>query len=187
MEYPDPVCPAKFTQKSSSQRHLPAKAPGNPDTLEAKSCKPRFFQAAACCAIGCTSCRRPVSTSKIRPRTGTSFLVSGQARFNASGTGGRCSPSPTRPYGARARSLRAFEIGRQLVQCSFVVEHRVSPPAAFRKSLAVLFDDESLGKDVWHIHDKRRLSALLRLPLCFTIMDPRALGRRPTRFSTPGR
>jgi len=174
MEYPDPVCQAKFTQKSSSQRHLPAKAPGNPDTLEPKSCKPRFFQAAACCAIGCTSCRRPVSTSKIRPRTGTSFLVSGQARFNASGTGGRCSPPPTRPYGARAR-------------CSFVVEHRASPPAAFRKSLAVLFDDESPGKDVWHIHDKGASVLFFGFHWSFTIMDPRALGRRPTRFSTPGR
>src|ERR1700746_943446 len=73
MEYPNPVCQAQFIQKSSSQRHLPAKAPGNPDTLELKFCKPRFFQAAACCAIGCTSRRRPVSTSKTRPRTGTSF------------------------------------------------------------------------------------------------------------------
>ena len=93
----------------------PEKAPGNPDSLELKSCKPRFFQAAVCCAIGCTSRRRPVSTSKIRPkirpRTGTSFarvLMSGQARFNASGTGGRCSPSPSQPYGTRARSLRGF-------------------------------------------------------------------------------
>src|SRR5438132_2495139 len=51
------------------------------------------------------------------------------------------------------------------VRCGFVVEHRVSPPAAFRKSLAVLFDDESLGKDVWHIHDEGGLCALLRLPL----------------------
>jgi hypothetical protein len=52
MEYPDPVCQAQFAQKSSSQRHLPAKAPGNPDTLELESCKPRLFQAAARCAIG---------------------------------------------------------------------------------------------------------------------------------------
>jgi Sigma-54 interaction domain len=33
MEYPNPVCQAQFIQKSSSQRHLPAKAPGNPNTL----------------------------------------------------------------------------------------------------------------------------------------------------------
>jgi hypothetical protein len=43
MEYPDPVCQAQFTQKSSSQRHLPAKGPGNPDTLELESCKPRIL------------------------------------------------------------------------------------------------------------------------------------------------
>src|SRR6266403_3754511 len=59
----------------------------------------------------------------------------------------------------------ALSIGRELVRCGFVVEHRVSPSAALRKSLAVLFDDESLGEDVWHIHDERGLRALLRLPL----------------------
>jgi hypothetical protein len=67
MEYPNPVCQAQFIQKSSSQRHLPAKAPGNPDTLELKSCKPRFFQAAACCAIGCIS-RNDLSDLSSLPR-----------------------------------------------------------------------------------------------------------------------
>ena len=47
----------------------------------------------------------------------------------------------------------------------FVVEERVSPSAAFGKSLAVLFDDESLREDVWHIHDEGDLRALIRLPL----------------------
>jgi hypothetical protein len=89
---------------------------------------------------------------------------SGQARFNASGTGGRCSPSPSRPYGTSVRSLRAG-IGRVLVPYGLVVEQRVSPSAAFRKSLALLFDDESLGKDVWHIHDEGGLCTLLRLAL----------------------
>src|ERR1700738_3471710 len=56
-------------------------------------------------------------------------------------------------------------IGRKLVRCGFVVEHRVSPSAAFRKSLAVLFDDEGLGKDVWYIADEGGLRALLRFPL----------------------
>src|SRR6202166_2634967 len=51
----------------------------------------------------------------------------------------------------------AFGIGRELVRCGFVVEHRVSPPTAFRKSLAVLFHEERLGKDVWHIHHEGRL------------------------------
>src|SRR5580658_1510710 len=60
---------------------------------------------------------------------------------------------------------RAFGIGRELVRCGIVVEHSVSPPAAFRKSLAVLFHHESLGKDVWHFHGKRGLGALLQLPL----------------------
>ena len=31
-----------------------------------------------------------------------------QARFNASGTGGRCSPSPSLAYGTRIRSLKGF-------------------------------------------------------------------------------
>jgi len=69
---------------------IPEKAPGNADTLKLKTCKP-VFQAAVCYAIGCIFRRRPVST-----------------RFNASGTGGRCSPSPSRAYGTRIRSLRGF-------------------------------------------------------------------------------
>ena len=44
-----------------------------------------------------------------------------------------------------------------------VVEHRVSPPAAFRKSLAVLFHDEGLGKDVWHLHDERGLRPIMEI------------------------
>ena len=59
----------------------------------------------------------------------------------------------------------AFLIRRELVRRSIVVEHRVSPPAGFRKSLAVFFYDESLLKDVWHIHRELGLRALLRLPL----------------------
>src|SRR5260370_8194980 len=61
----------------------------------------------------------------------------------------------------------ALSIGRELVRCGFVVEHRVSPSAAFRESLAVLFHDECLAKDVWNIHDEGGLRALLRLPLDF--------------------
>src|SRR5580692_3929095 len=60
---------------------------------------------------------------------------------------------------------RTFGIGRELIGCGVVVEHRISPSAAFRKSLAVLFHHESLGKDVWHFHGKRGLRALLQLPL----------------------
>ena len=37
------------------------------------------------------------------------YFVSGHARFNASGTGGRCSPSPSRPHGTRARNLRGWD------------------------------------------------------------------------------
>src|SRR5271154_297816 len=59
----------------------------------------------------------------------------------------------------------AFGVGRELVRCGFVVEHRVSPPAAFRKSLAVLFHDENLTEDVWPLDDERGLRALLQLPL----------------------
>src|SRR5271169_6332353 len=59
----------------------------------------------------------------------------------------------------------AFGIGRELVRGGIVVEHRVSPPAGLRKSLAVLFHDESLGEHVWHLHDERGLRALLMLPL----------------------
>src|ERR1700722_6641495 len=60
---------------------------------------------------------------------------------------------------------RTFGIGGELVRWGIVVEHRVAPPAAFCKSLAVLFHDESLLKDVWHIHDEGSLRALLRRPL----------------------
>src|ERR1700677_4753412 len=56
-------------------------------------------------------------------------------------------------------------IGRELARWDIVVEHRVSPPAGCRKSLAVLFHDESLGKEVWHIHIELCLRALLLLPL----------------------
>src|SRR5580692_7000002 len=59
---------------------------------------------------------------------------------------------------ARVSAVReAFGIGGELVRCRVVVEHRVSPPAAFRKSLAILFHHESLGKDVGHIHGERGL------------------------------
>jgi hypothetical protein len=34
-------------------------------------------QAAVCFTIGCTSRRTPVSTSKMKPRTGTSFAIQG--------------------------------------------------------------------------------------------------------------
>src|SRR5258708_36501997 len=60
---------------------------------------------------------------------------------------------------------QAFRIGLKLVRGGDVVEHRVSPSAAFRKSLAVFFHNESLAKDVWNIHGELGLGALLRLPL----------------------
>src|SRR5258708_16034368 len=66
---------------------------------------------------------------------------------------------------ARVSAVRGAGISSELVGCSFVVEHRVSPSAGFRKSLAVLFHQESLGKGVWHIHDERCLGPLLVLPL----------------------
>src|SRR5580658_2276988 len=59
----------------------------------------------------------------------------------------------------------AFGIGRELVRCDVVVEHRVSPPAGFRKSLAVFFHHEGLGKEVWHVHGELGLRTLLLLPL----------------------
>src|SRR6185369_1308308 len=43
---------------------------------------------------------------------------------------------------------QAVRIGSKPVRHWFVVEHRISPSAACRKSLAVLFHDESLTKDV---------------------------------------
>src|SRR5579862_2004830 len=66
---------------------------------------------------------------------------------------------------ARVSAVRWAGIGRKLVRCRFVVEHRISPPSAFRKSLAVLFHHENLAKDIGHIHSERSLGALLRLPL----------------------
>ena len=33
----------------------------------------------------------------------------GHARFNASGTGGRCGPSPSRPHGTRVRNLKGWD------------------------------------------------------------------------------
>jgi hypothetical protein len=57
------------------------------------------------------TCNREVPRN-IRPRTRTSFpggvFKVGAARFNASGTGGRCNPWPSREYGKRTRSLRGF-------------------------------------------------------------------------------
>jgi len=44
------------------------------------------------------------------------------------------------------------------------------------KSLAVLFDDESLREDIWHIHVELGLGALLRLPL--ELYDPGAIWER---------
>src|SRR5437764_1934268 len=55
----------------------------------------------------------------------------------------------------------AFGIGGELVRCGIVVEHRVSPPASFRKSVGVLLHDESLTKDVWHIHGELSFGTLL--------------------------
>jgi len=45
----------------------------------------------------------------LKPRLYKARMPSGRdGRFNASGTGGRCSPWPSRPYGTRVRSLRGF-------------------------------------------------------------------------------
>src|SRR5262245_35048495 len=64
----------------------------------------------------------------------------------------------------RVRNLRGWD-RPQCVRCGFVVEQRVSPSAALRKSLAVLFDDESLREHVWHIYDEGAPGAFLPLPL----------------------
>src|SRR5580698_1365263 len=67
---------------------------------------------------------------------------------------------------ARVSAVRkARGIGGETARWDIVVEHRVSPPAGCRKSLAILFHDESLGKEVWHIHIELCLCALLLLPL----------------------
>jgi hypothetical protein len=39
--------------------------------------RPSSFQAAVCCGTASTSLRRPVSMSKTKPRTGTSFAIQG--------------------------------------------------------------------------------------------------------------
>src|SRR5271165_2953614 len=59
----------------------------------------------------------------------------------------------------------AFLIRRELVRCSIVIEHCVTPPAGFWESLAVLLHDKSLLKDVWHINGELSFRAFLRLPL----------------------
>src|SRR5579862_8308004 len=51
------------------------------------------------------------------------------------------------------------------IRCGVVVEHRISPPAGFRKPLAVFFHYERLFKEVGHIHGELSLGAFLRLPL----------------------
>src|SRR5882724_7360042 len=66
---------------------------------------------------------------------------------------------------ARMSAVRWTGIGSELVGCGLVVEERVSPSAAFRKSLAVFFHDKGLSKDVRHIDRERSFSALFRLPL----------------------
>src|SRR5437588_7717485 len=65
----------------------------------------------------------------------------------------------------RVSAIRGTGIGGELVGCGFVIVQRVSPSAAFRKSVAVLFHDESLREHVWNIHHEGGLCALLRLPL----------------------
>jgi hypothetical protein len=56
------------------------------------------------------------------------------------------------------------------------VEQRVSPSAAFRKSLAVLFDDESLREDVWHIDDEGASALFFGFHWSFTILEPSGKG-----------
>src|SRR5581483_7735852 len=69
-----------------------------------------------------------------------------------------------------------FCVSRELIRCGVVVEHRVSPSLAFRKSLAVLLHHESLGKNIWHFHCEGRLRSLLQLPL--ELDDHGPLGER---------
>jgi len=80
-----------------------------PDALGLKSCKPRFFQPSVCRAIGCTSRRRPVSTSKIESRTGTSFARGTHCRGRrGSGLAGSSLTSPlqsTPKYGQYHRPI----------------------------------------------------------------------------------
>src|SRR6202142_1418466 len=59
----------------------------------------------------------------------------------------------------------AFGVGSERDRRSVVVEHRISPAAAFRESLAVLLHHKSLCKDIGDIDRERRFRALLRLPL----------------------
>src|ERR1700679_696664 len=59
----------------------------------------------------------------------------------------------------------ALGVGRELVRWGIVVEDRVSPTSACRKSPAVLFHDESLAKGVGHIDVEGGLGALLLRPL----------------------
>src|SRR3954464_3006004 len=64
---------------------------------------------------------------------------------------------------ASVPAIRGAGIGRELV--GFVLEQRIPPSTAVRKSLAVLLHHESLCEYIRHIHHERGLRALLRLPL----------------------
>ena len=159
----------------------PLKAPGNPDALEFKSCKPRFFQEAVKL---CNWLHFPQETgihvenkASHRDILCAGYLMSGPTRVNASRTGGRCSPSPSRPYGTRARSLRGFGIGRELVRCNFIVEYRVSPPALFGNLLLSFSLTKAWVKTPGTSTTKGASVLFFGFHWSFTIMEPSAKGR----------
>src|ERR1700683_3435871 len=82
---------------------------------------------------------------------------------------------------ARVSAVRRAGVGAELVRRRIVVEQRVSPSAAFGKSVAVLFHDESLLENVRHINDEGGLGALLRLSL-----ELHDLGAVRERLAVPG-
>src|SRR5438046_5765394 len=77
---------------------------------------------------------------------------------------------------AHVPAVGGTRIGRERVGRGVIVEERVSPSGAVRKSLAVLFDEKSLREGVRHIHHKGGLRTLFRLPL--ELRDLGAVGER---------
>ena len=76
------------------------------------------------------SCRLAFSRDS-NPRRRRLLDIGNPRRFNASGMDGKCSPSPSRPYGRRSCSPKGFSIGSVRAGCGIVIDYRISPAAVW--------------------------------------------------------
>ena len=78
------------------------------------------------------------------------------------------------------RRLAGQSARRELIGCSVILEHGVSPPAAVREPLAVLHHEVDVMLGTWHRRCGERLQ-LFRVP-----MDLRHLGAVGERLAVAG-